>query len=70
MKEERVHGEAVGTNVRLECGHCLELPWGLAPEAAIADLLQHRASCRAAADDPAGDGFPFSDFVRPLEAVP
>jgi hypothetical protein len=37
--------DPVGTRVLLECGHRLALPWNVAPEAAVADLLRHRATC-------------------------
>ncbi len=68
--EPRVQGEAAGTNVRLECGHCVELPWDLAPEAAVADVLQHRASCSAGAMQLFDGGFAVAEFVRPVEGRP
>lgn len=46
MSDEREESAApVGTRVVLGCGHRIRLPWDLAPEAAIADLLQHEALC-------------------------
>ena len=47
--------EAVGARVRLECGHWVALPWGLAPEATAADLIHHRDRCDLlGASGPAG----------------
>lgn len=34
----------VGTRVKLECGHDIPLPWGLAPEAAASERLRHRTT--------------------------
>lgn len=45
---EEDDGGPVGTCVRLACGHRLPLPWDLAPEAEVADLLHHEAECPAA----------------------
>jgi len=46
--------EPTGTRLRLPCGHRWTMPWGLPPEAAMADLLHHQSVCdRGAA--PAGD---------------
>ncbi len=42
---ENERTEAVGARVMLDCGHWLSLPWGLAPEAAVAELLHHHALC-------------------------
>jgi hypothetical protein len=42
---EAAPGDGAGTKILLDCGHRITLPWGLTPEAAVADLLHHRASC-------------------------
>jgi hypothetical protein len=45
---EEDDGRPVGTCVRLACGHRIPLPWDLAPEAGVAELLHHAAGCPAA----------------------
>jgi len=40
----------VGTQALLGCGHRIRLPWDLAPEAAVADLLRHEQVCYAGVD--------------------
>lgn len=42
--------EPVGSRVLMECGHRLPLSWDVAPEAAVAELLHHRAICDALPD--------------------
>ena len=34
-----------GARVALPCGHELVVPWNLAPEAALAEMLQHESEC-------------------------
>jgi len=42
----------VGTLVLLACWHRIPLPWDLAPEAGVAELLHHEAGCSPALDGP------------------
>ncbi len=46
----------VGTQARLACGHRIRLPWSIAPEAAVAILLDHEGRCFADPDLPAARG--------------
>jgi hypothetical protein len=44
-----------GTRLRLPCGHRWTMPWGLPPEAAMADLLHHQTVCDLDTHLPGGD---------------
>jgi len=46
----RADGEPVGSRVRMDCGHDVSLPWDIAPEVAVAELLRHRALCAGPAE--------------------
>jgi hypothetical protein len=37
--------DPLGTRVTLPCGHTLNLPWGISPEAGLAELLHHETVC-------------------------
>lgn len=59
MKElAREYREPVGSRVRLRCGHRWRQPWGLPPEAVVADLLQHVVVCALGSNRSAGDREP------------
>jgi len=46
----------VGTQAKLACGHRIRLPWSLAPEAAVAILLDHEDRCLSAPTVPLSRG--------------
>jgi hypothetical protein len=64
--------EPTGTRLRLPCGHRWSMPWGLPPEAAMADLLRHETLCELNAArpvlDPRSRGIGASPFLE--EALP
>jgi len=47
MKRNTAHGTRAlrDWTVRLDCGHPLSLPWGLAPHFVAACIVQHQESC-------------------------
>jgi len=60
------------TRLRLPCGHRWSLPWGLPPEAAMADILRHQTLCELDALHPVREprfrGLGVSPFLG--EALP
>jgi len=64
--------EPAGTRVHLPCGHQWTMPWGVPPEAAMADLLRHQSQCDL---DPSRNGlYPRlrepGTLPQPIEAGP
>jgi len=56
MEDDQELDAPVGTQAKLACGHRIRLPWSLAPEAAMAILLEHEDRCFAAARMPSSRG--------------
>jgi len=46
-----------GTVAMLPCGHAMWIPWGLSPEAALADVLRHGNDCDLESRRPLVYGF-------------
>ena len=56
--------DTLGVRVTLSCGHTLSLPWGVPPEAVLADLLHHENVCEREPD------FPFYGAFAPGSSPP